>query len=676
MSTLNKAAVYVCQKTGCDENTGFTIDKPVRSIERALEVIDDYRKDGKKHPMEIVLIDDYFTTKTIEINSNSLLNAVTITSFGNKRARIIGGRKLEGWVNDQFNGVGCLSCVADFVDGEEFFTDLYVNSNRAKTTRYPDGDGLLTALDVENGKQTGDEWFNLGRGSKWFIAKTEDLEHIDNIEDAIISYYHYWIDEHSPVESYDRQTGKLVMQLKSRFYLTTDYEKVGMPSNLFYYVENIPCAFKNKGEWYLDRNSKKVYYIPLDGETADNIEVIAPAVSKLFVVKGTKDKYVANVRFVGVDLCCTKGDYRSVHYRKNDNGERVAVYTASDEQSVNGGYGAVEFVYCHNCYIDDCSIKNTGIYAVNILEGSRDIRIENTVMDELGAGGVKIFGKNIAKGNTDDYTRNIVVRGCKISNCGKRHAAGCGILANFVIGCEFSENEISYLDYTGISCGWDWGYADSGSYQNIIRDNHIHHVGMGKLSDMGAIYTLGLQAGTLISGNRIHDISSFHYGGWGIYTDEGSSYITVENNIVYRAKCNCYHQHYGSHNLVRNNIFAFAGESTLKVTRNEDHLGLLFANNIFITDKEPVYQEQFDDKYVYPCIESDSNVIWNINENDPVMVIYKGRPVYFDEWIDQTGREVNSVICDPKVDVSDDRFIVGDDSCAYNMGFRPIKNKW
>ena len=676
MSNLNKSAVYVCQKKGCDKNTGFDFDKPVRSFERALDVIDNYRKEGKKHPMEIVLMDDYYVTKTIEINSDRDINAITITSFGNKRARIIGGRKLCSWVEDEFNGSKCLSCATDFVDNSEFFTDLYVNGNRAKVTRYPDGDGLLTALEVENGARVRNEWTDLGLGSKWFVAKKEDLEHIENIEDAIISYYHYWIDEHSPVESYDRQTGKLVMQLKSSLCLTADYEKVGLPSNLFYYLEHIPCTFKNKGEWYLDRNSKKVFYIPLDGENADNIEVFAPAVSKLFVIKGTKDKYVANVRFVGVDLCCTKGDYCAVHYIKNDDGERVAVYSAADAQSVSGGHSAIEFVYCHNCYVDDCSIKNTGIYAIGILDGSRDIRVENTVMNDLGAGGVKIFGKNIQNGNTENYTRNIVVRGCKISNCGKRHAAGCGILANFVIGCEFAENEISYLDYTGISCGWDWGYAPSGSYQNIIRDNHIHHVGMGKLSDMGAIYILGLQAGTLVSGNRIHDISSFHYGGWGIYTDEGSSFVTVENNIVYRTKCNSYHQHYGSHNLVRNNIFAFAGESTLKVTRNEEHLGLLFTNNIYITDKEPVYQEQFDDKMIYECIESDSNVIWNINGHAPIMVIHKGRSVYYDEWIEETGREVNSVICDPKVDVNDDRFIVSDDSYAYKMGFRPLKNKW
>ena len=62
--------------------------------------------------------------------------------------------------------------------------------------------------------------------------------------------------------------------------------------------------------------------------------------------------------------------------------------------------------------------------------------------------------------------------------------------------------------------------------------NHLYNIGQGVLSDMGAIYTLGVQAGTVIRNNLIHDVNSFTYGGWGIYPDEGSSDMVIENNIV------------------------------------------------------------------------------------------------------------------------------------------------
>lgn len=77
--------------------------------------------------------------------------------------------------------------------------------------------------------------------------------------------------------------------------------------------------------------------------------------------------------------------------------------------------------------------------------------------------------------------------------------AGCGILLMHASECEISDNEIHDLEYTGISIGWCWGYADSSTYGNIIKGNHIYDIGKGNLSDMG-----------------------------GIYLDEGSSYMTVE----------------------------------------------------------------------------------------------------------------------------------------------------
>ncbi|MGW5366412.1 hypothetical protein [Actinopolymorpha pittospori] len=68
---------------------------------------------------------------------------------------------------------------------------------------------------------------------------------------------------------------------------------------------------------------------------------------------------------------------------------------------------------------------------------------------------------------------------------------------------------------------------------NLIAYNHLHHLGQGLLNDMGRVYLLGEQPGTVVRGDLIHDVECANYGGWGIYLDEGSSHVVVEGNICH-----------------------------------------------------------------------------------------------------------------------------------------------
>jgi hypothetical protein len=416
----------------------------------------------------------------------------------------------------------------------------------------------------------------------------------------------------------------------------------GCTANLHYYLENVPEMFKNPDEWYLDNANGMLYYIPRDEScTLDTLVVYAPTVDRIVDICGLEERPVCDIRFRNLTFICSKGDYASVNCGIDVPLVEGATY-GSDAQSVAGAHGAINFKYAKRCAMENCSLENLGVHGISVDAGCSDIRIEKCTIRDIGAGGIRIFGGAYGSDAAQE-THHITVKDCDIAWCGRRYAAGCGILANHTYGNEFVGNEISYLDYSGISVGWVWGYGHNITCGNLIRNNHIHHIGMGNLSDMGGIYLLGKQRGTVVSGNLIHDVICKHYGGWGIYTDEGSSYITIENNKVYNTSSNCYHQHYGSDNVIRGNVFYGAGDSLVRCSVSELHACLVLENNVLITDGNPMFSTREAENGYNPGVLSDNNRIWDVSGGEPVAFEVNNRKVYVSE-ARQLGIEKHSVV--------------------------------
>jgi len=266
-----------------------------------------------------------------------------------------------------------------------------------------------------------------------------------------------------------------------------------------------------------------------------------------------------------------------------------------------------------------------------------------------------------------DANNGHVITDNHIHSLGRVYAPAIGVLILQSGMNQVAHNHVHDLYYTAISVGWTWGYQDSPCHHNVIEFNHLHDIGQARLSDMGAVYTLGPQTGTVIRNNLIHDVDAFTYGGWGLYTDEGSTGILLENNVIYRTKSAGFHQHYGRDNVIRNNIFAFGREHQVMRSRAEEHNSFSFDHNIVLFDSGDLLGSNWSaDRY-----RMDHNIYWDARPG------FGSNSLKLDggtlaQWRER-GHDIHSIVADPQfTNPREGGFQLKSGSPALALNFWPI----
>jgi hypothetical protein len=562
--------------------------------------------------------------------------------------RFFGGRSITGFTRGS-DGVWTTR-VPEVAAGQWYFEQLWVNGRRAIRARSPNKfyyyvtDEVNLGVDPITG-QIGD------LTKRAFRARIEDIEPLrtvprNRLNDVTVVAYHSWESSRSRLAGADPATGTVVVTAGIQWGFA------GWGANCRYHLENFRAALDEPGEWFLDRDGT-LSYIPRPEEAMTTATVSAPVLDQFVQIAGDPD----NSRFVEYltirGLSFQYGQYLLPSTGHADNQAEVTIPAAIVAD------GARQVVF------EDCEVKHVGTHGVWFRRGCSDCRIQRCWLDDLGAGGVMIGDTN---GNLNKpQTSRIVCDNNIIHAAGRIHNGAVGVWIGHSGNNQVTHNEISDHFYSGISVGWSWGYAQTVSVQNRIEYNHIHHLGWGVLSDMGGVYTLGLAQGTTVSNNVIHDVNSYdHYGrgGWGLYTDEGSSGIVMENNLVYRTSTGSYNHHYGRENVVRNNILANSLSGQIQRSIIEEHLSFTLANNLIYWETGPLIAAGNinDDR-----VRFESNLYFDAS----------GTPVSF-QGLTLTQRQVKgwdlgSIVEDPRfVNPATGDFHLKPLSAASKIGFQPF----
>lgn len=607
---------------------------------------------------------------------------VTFAAYKNEKPVFDGGVKIDGWTTTKINGrTAWRAELPDVAAGKFNFRELFVNGRRAQRPRFP-AKGLFR-MDAAPDMPPGGG--RTARGQTRFVAAPGNLKPFANVHDVEAVYVHFWIEERSHLASIDLETRMVTMARPSHSGL------VGAHGSELadYYFDNVFEELKTPGQWYLDRPNGVLYYLPRRGETPENTEIYAPRCFQLIALTGNPDenRYVEFIRFQGLVFRHTDwrhpSDDGAAVIGSSDPGRTPALFSrrhsrgnkAAAAQAACDVPGIITFEGARNCAVENCVIELGGWYGVEIGAGCSSIRVAGNTIRALGAGGVKINGAAARDKMPNLQTGLCVISDNEIRECGRIFHSAVGVLSMNAFGMVISHNHIHDLFYTGISCGWEWGYQESVSRDNLIEKNHIHKIGQGLLSDMGGIYTLGVQPGTVIRGNHIYDVHSAHYGGWCIYPDEGSSHMIIENNLCYDADRQAFHQHYGRENIVRNNIFAFGGDSAAHYSRMDEHNGITFTNNIFITDGKPFYSTGYAGNSPEKRFYADLNFFFDVSGKPACFLKPHGKTVSFRQWR-MMGMDMHSLEGNPRfANLGKRDFRLMKNSPVFKVGFIPFSVK-
>ena len=328
--------------------------------------------------------------------------------------------------------------------------------------------------------------------------------------------------------------------------------------NSAFYLTNARELQDVPGEWYHDIDARKVYYYPREGEKMQEAEVIVPAVETLVRVEGTVDRPVCHIRFEKITFSYTTwmrpsekghvplqaGMYLTDGYRIDPKMQRNYLNHPLDNQGWLGRpAAAVRVVAARQIDFERCRFEHLGSTGLDYEEAVQGGVVRGCLFRDIAGNGLLVGSFSPAAHEThlpyDPADRREVCTQQQINNCyfteiGNEDWGCLAIAAGYVGDINIEHNEISEVPYSGISLGWGWTQTVNCMRNNRVHANLIHHYAK-HMYDVAGIYTLGSQPKSYVTENCVHSIYKPGYvhdpNHWFyLYTDEGSSFITVRDN--------------------------------------------------------------------------------------------------------------------------------------------------
>ena len=361
-----------------------------------------------------------------------------------------------------------------------------------------------------------------------------------------------------------------------------------------YIVENVEDQLTQPGQWFLDRSVTPwiLTYLAVGIENPNTDTVIVPQLTHVL-----EASFLQYVRFQGLafehDNYVVPDVGAPVQETFRDITPAVSITNSSfltfDSVVVarTSGMG----LWFTACLLDPGPVEAVGnpdwCSGFGLTPFISNNVVRNSAFYDLGASAIGIGFQQRLSDTDANVPQFMTIENNVIAGYGRVLPNAFGTFQGTAHDITYNHNDIYDGYRVGIHiCPCNQAFVgpnSNGAFNNVISYNHVHDLMQGIMNDAGAIRILSggttYQAlGNRIINNKIHDINDASvmdpdgYGGDGIYIDGFTSFIDVQNNLVYRVSraglnitMNAHAPGFAS--TIRNNVFAYAREAMIQNNR-------------------------------------------------------------------------------------------------------------
>lgn len=558
----DQVVFYVDNVNGNDDNSGTSLSTAFQTIERARDAVRTINDDMHADIIVYIRGGEYTLQDTLRFSTDdSGTNGYNIIyqSYGNESAIISGGRKVTGWTR-----VDPIKNIYRAYVGQQRFRQIYINGQAGIMARSPN---------IQDAS-TGGPYYHTSNQKYPFefdITQLESESAVAAGEFVFIEHWNYLIAKIKCCT---------VTEKTARVEFSSPQDQLAhmkeTQTQTYFFVQDSYDLLDASGEWYHDRDTGYLYYIPRNGENLDDAEVTVPVLETLVDITGNDQEHSAqNISFKGFTFLYTVWNAPNEYgYFCSQQGQ----YPLQSPTFAGLVPGMINMKYARAIKIENNVFKNAGGCAIV----TQPTSIENRIIGNYFYG---IASNAISLGVNDSYSDIPHNGGFEDGNL-----SGWNAGENWTITSQYAHSGNYSVTLMGSNCG-------TGLKKQITSEpNMTYVVSFWSKSTQPVAFDVRTETGTVLAEaqtlangewteNRVQFDSNdhtelyftvrdtllspayfddFNYEKLNDITERygGSSYDVVQNNYIencaslYRDGCGIFAQHPNnltvSHNVICN----------------------------------------------------------------------------------------------------------------------------